>query len=307
MKYANLYNLLALCSASVTMGHAIEDTESDFGEGQRALVVGVDVDETGTCPCVIFDATTFEDYNKSVAKPVYYDASGSPSLTSFEAGCYKAIDSLFVDQDADFVPVPDAEHLRVICDYVIKENLENAALPVIMLNLASKQLAKTMPVPVYSINRGISAPLSVGDTIMTTENRYCPYSGKELPAMSIAQIAGDEEDGFYLKSPDDKALAEWNKGISMSFADDVFRPADKLTLQRASDVLADSRSRFCIDDPDINNVIVCDTSVRHLIYACGAERFDRLVNLAAASAASELENPPSQPFRLNHKALPLIL
>ena len=110
--------------------------------------------------------------------------------------------------------------------------------------------------------------------------------------MSIAQIAGDEEEGFYLKSPDDKALAEWNNGISMMFANDVFKPADKLTLQRASDVLTDSRSRFGIDDPDMGNVIYCNTDVRHLIYACGAEGFDRLVNLASASAKAELEKAP---------------
>jgi len=82
----------------VTFQKKIVDFETYFEPGMRARVVGGWEKESGLVE-IVFDTTEFDDHNRILEQPNYYDKSGNATLTAREAGQYNPKESIYFDSD----------------------------------------------------------------------------------------------------------------------------------------------------------------------------------------------------------------
>ena len=281
MKYANLYQLLSLKNAVVTFTDELDKVETDFNKGMRCRVVGSDVDDE--IPFFIVDATEYRDHNMSVASSDYYDRDGKPTLTAFEKGMYRDIDSIFPNMDDGLMVTPDDPELAAICNFVVENNLGDVPLPVVLMHLASDGK--------YSMDRGIDAPYDTGSVIVTTDNMFNPFNNRTLPVFTIAMVNGDEEDGYFLSailSPLDRNAQEWNRSISMKIANDIYKPWKFMSELSAEKAL--ESYNFYFDTPNIPASIPYDSQVRGILEQ--NPDFGSLVSRAAKADMKELSRKP---------------
>ena len=75
----------------------IESLEGYADQGMRAHVTSFESFGDGVVK-VHVDFSAFDEFNKAIEKPNYFDKNGSPTLTAREAGQYQATDILFMDE-----------------------------------------------------------------------------------------------------------------------------------------------------------------------------------------------------------------
>lgn len=89
LKIKDLQQLLAAgAPIAVEFGARIEDQESYPEPGMRAYATGYSPVESDVCR-IQFDFGAFDEHNKALEKPNYYDKNGEATLTAREAGEYE--------------------------------------------------------------------------------------------------------------------------------------------------------------------------------------------------------------------------
>ena len=106
--YLDARALCALVAASdkiaVEFGPQIEDLEGYPEPGMRAHIIRVGRFDDDVLIVTVRYAE-FEDVNRGLETPNYYDADGAPTLTAREAGLYRQEENLYLPGSGDLSPL----------------------------------------------------------------------------------------------------------------------------------------------------------------------------------------------------------
>lgn len=105
-------------SIDVQFKAKIEDYETFAEAGMRGRIVSAiaSVDDLQ----LLVDFGVFDEHNRPLAKPTYFDAKGNPTRTAYEAGFYQPQERMYLELNEDLTPyleILSGERAALFNDY----------------------------------------------------------------------------------------------------------------------------------------------------------------------------------------------